>query len=118
MKDHFLFAKRVFNFILSNFQDKKLIFINTEEDLLILNLVKFYERKANYIVTLQISDDDYFRDSHIKKRKTTELLDKIYLPDYDEDQPRLIILRELFIFRGLTNKFTTVTIKKHFTRIL
>lgn len=99
-------AKRVYNYILENFTSSRIInkryIEEVKEDILILNIVKMYERKSIYLMSLSplSTDYDYIRESAVKKTRITSILDKIHTFDYDNSSPRMIILMEVFIARS------------------
>ncbi|KAL4488849.1 hypothetical protein ABPG72_016502 [Tetrahymena utriculariae] len=123
LKDIYLSAKRVYNYILDNFTTSKTLnkryIEEVKEDILILNLVKMYERKSIYLMSLspQYTDYDYIRESVVKKQRITSILDKIHTFDYDNSSPRMIILMEVFVTRSHYQKYHSSTFESHFKKL-
>lgn len=73
LKDMYLSAKRVYNYLLDNFSESKGVkrryLEEVREDILILNIVKMYERKCIYLMSLspEWTDYNYIRENILKK---------------------------------------------------
>ncbi|EAS02164.2 hypothetical protein TTHERM_00558470 (macronuclear) [Tetrahymena thermophila SB210] len=123
LKDIYLSAKRVYNYILDNFTTSKTLnkryIEEVKEDILILNIVKMYERKSIYLMSLspQYTDYDYIRESVVKKQRITSIFDKIHTFDYDSSSPRMIILMEVFVTRSHYQKYHSSTFESHFKKL-
>jgi len=66
--------KKISLLILDLFSNDENLIINTREDLLMLNLLKYYERKFIYSLNLTNSDYDYVRESMEKKHRAQEIV--------------------------------------------